>query len=33
VGFWSNKYVFWFFIILLIIAGILLAWERKNQNS
>ncbi len=33
VNFLSSKYVFWFFIIFLVIAGILLAWERKNQNS
>ena len=32
VNFWSNKYVFWFLVILLIIAGILLVLERRNQN-
>lgn len=32
VNFWSNKYVFWFFVLLLIITGILLVLERRNQN-
>lgn len=33
VDFWSNKYILWFFVLLLIIAGILIFQERRDRSK